>query len=320
MHLLDRAVPRSADWRLAHDVIGRQSSHLAHMVDDCFDVGRTIAAKISLERQPLDLHLAVDQALGALRAAGKTARRHVDYQGSSVWVSADRTRIEQVLSNLVSNAVKHTPRAGASPCGWQRRAARSCSQSPNDGAGMDAETAARAFELFSVEARAGPRQRRSRHRPDPRAAHRRDAWRHDPHRERRARTGRDRHREPARDRPPRTAQAPARTRGSRSGAADRPSSRTRRTRGSAADGAGERGAHGAYCRRRPERLYTILRVRPDVALVDVGLPGSTATVSPSACARPGQDLPHRAHRYGGGLDDVASKARMRARFCPRAGQ
>jgi len=71
MHLLDRAVPRSADWRLAHDVIGRQSSHLAHMVDDLLDVGRTIAGKISLERQPLDLHLAVDQALAR---CGRRAR------------------------------------------------------------------------------------------------------------------------------------------------------------------------------------------------------------------------------------------------------
>jgi diguanylate cyclase len=148
MHLLDRAVPRSADWRLAHDVIGRQSSHLAHMVDDLLDVGRTIAGKISLERQPLDLHLAVDHALGALRAAGKTVGRHVDYQGSSVWVSADRTRIEQVLSNLVSNAVKHTPEGGRIALRVAAEGREVVLTVADDGAGMDAETAARAFELF----------------------------------------------------------------------------------------------------------------------------------------------------------------------------
>src|SRR5205823_925236 len=39
VHLLGIAEPRSSDWRFAHDVIARQSSHLAHIVDDLLDVG-----------------------------------------------------------------------------------------------------------------------------------------------------------------------------------------------------------------------------------------------------------------------------------------
>jgi len=140
------------------------------------DSARTIAGKISLERQPLDLHLAVDQALGAAAGGGQDRARHVDYQGSSVWVSADRTRIEQSLSNLVSNAVKHTPEGGRIALRWQRRAARSCSQSPTR-PGMDAETARGLRAFLPVEARAGTGQRGLRHgltlpRPWPR-----NAWR-----------------------------------------------------------------------------------------------------------------------------------------------
>jgi NO-binding membrane sensor protein with MHYT domain/CheY-like chemotaxis protein len=148
VHLLRSAAPRSDDWLFAHEVLGRQSSHLANIVDDLLDVGRAIAGKMSLNLQPLDLHLAVDQALSALGAAGKTAGRHVDYHGSSVWVKADRTRIEQVLSNLVSNAVKQTADGGRIGLRVARSGGEVLLTVSDDGIGMDAETAARAFELF----------------------------------------------------------------------------------------------------------------------------------------------------------------------------
>jgi len=148
VHLLRNAQPRSADWQFAHDVLGRQSSHLANIVDDLLDVGRAIAGKMSLNLQPLDLHLAVDQALSALGAAGKTAGRRVDYRGASVWVNADRTRMEQILSNLVSNAVQQTAEGGRIKLRVARSGAEVLLRVTDDGIGMDAETAARAFELF----------------------------------------------------------------------------------------------------------------------------------------------------------------------------
>jgi diguanylate cyclase len=158
-HLLRHAEPRSADWNLAQEVIARQSAHLAHILDDLLDVGRAIAGKISLERAPLELDGAVQRALDALRAAGKTASRQVDYRGESAWVDADRTRVEQVLSNLVSNAVQHTRPDGR----IELRVTRSGGQVEltvrDDGAGMDAETVAHAFELF-YQGRQGPDRKR----------------------------------------------------------------------------------------------------------------------------------------------------------------
>ena len=158
VYLLDRLPPRGADWDAAREVVARQSAHLAHIVEDLVDVGRAIAGKISLDRQPLDLHLAVGEALNALRAAGKTASRHVDYRGSSAWVEADRTRIEQLLSNLVSNAVQHTAEGGRIALEVAARGGEAALTVSDDGAGMDAETAARAFELF-YQARQGPERK-----------------------------------------------------------------------------------------------------------------------------------------------------------------
>src|SRR5207237_2978061 len=56
-YLLGQAEPGSTDAKFARDIIGRQSSHLARIVDDLLDVGRAIAGKIPLEPQALDLHV-----------------------------------------------------------------------------------------------------------------------------------------------------------------------------------------------------------------------------------------------------------------------
>ena len=155
--LIDRAEPASADWKLARDVIARQAAHLGRIVDDLLEVGRAVAGKLSLDMQPVNLHRAVQHALGALAASGKTAHRRVDYHGVACWVRADRTRLEQVVTNLVANAVQHTGAQGCIRvevlCGSEEAALKVS----DDGAGMDEDTALRAFELFyQAQDEAGP--------------------------------------------------------------------------------------------------------------------------------------------------------------------
>jgi len=148
VHLLGRSPPQGSERQFAQDVIARQASHLGRIVEDLLDVSRASSGKFSLEREPLDLHVAVEQALHALRAAGKTADRRVACEGSAVWVDADRTRVEQVVSNLVSNAVQHTPPRGNISLCVARQGDEAVLVVSDDGAGMSAETVARAFELF----------------------------------------------------------------------------------------------------------------------------------------------------------------------------
>jgi signal transduction histidine kinase/ActR/RegA family two-component response regulator len=149
IYLLERnTAPGGEDWRIARDVISRQSRHLTNIVDDLLDVGRAITGKMPLHRLPLDLHAAVAESLNALEAAGKTANRRVEYRGASVWVEADRTRIEQVVSNLVSNAVQQTAPGGRIKVRVRIRSGAAELRVSDDGVGMDAEILARAFELF----------------------------------------------------------------------------------------------------------------------------------------------------------------------------
>jgi NO-binding membrane sensor protein with MHYT domain/nitrogen-specific signal transduction histidine kinase/CheY-like chemotaxis protein len=159
VHLLQRSGPDGTHRQFAEDVIARQSLHLTRIVDDLLDVGRAIAGKISLHRESMDAHGAVAETLRALAASGSTAGRHVELDGAVAWVNGDRTRIVQVVSNLVSNAVQHTTQGGRISVGIATRGDAVELTVGDDGAGMDAGTAARVFDLF-FQGHQGPERKR----------------------------------------------------------------------------------------------------------------------------------------------------------------
>jgi diguanylate cyclase len=159
VHLLQHSAAGDAHRQFAQDVIARQTLHLTRIVDDLLDVGRAIAGKISLHREPIELYATVAEALRALAAAGTTTGRQVELEGAPAWVSADRARVEQVVNNLVSNAVQHTDMGGRIAVRVETLADAVEIVVRDDGAGMDSETRARAFELF-FQAQQGPERRR----------------------------------------------------------------------------------------------------------------------------------------------------------------
>jgi CheY-like chemotaxis protein/two-component sensor histidine kinase len=96
----------------ARDVISRQVQHLSRVVDDLLDLSRVMTGKIVLEFAPVDLAQAVANCLSAMRAAGRTGEHEVRIDLQPAWVNGDATRIEQVVGNLLSNAFKYTPPEG----------------------------------------------------------------------------------------------------------------------------------------------------------------------------------------------------------------
>jgi PAS domain S-box-containing protein len=91
----------------AHEVIARQVAHVAHLIDDLLDVERVVSGKIRLNRQPLDMAEAVRGAVATFTADARLDR-HFDVTTEPVWVEGDAMRLEQVLTNIVTNAVKYT--------------------------------------------------------------------------------------------------------------------------------------------------------------------------------------------------------------------
>ncbi|UGQ48227.1 response regulator [Massilia endophytica] len=96
----------------AKQIIQRQSHHLGRIVDDLLDLSRAMSGKILLNRTPLDMAALVANCLETYRTTGRTADFTINTELEPCWVSGDVTRLEQVFSNLLDNALKYTPPGG----------------------------------------------------------------------------------------------------------------------------------------------------------------------------------------------------------------
>ena len=95
----------------AHEVIARQVSHISRLIDDLLDVERVVSGKLRLNRQPLDMAEAVRRAVATFTGNAQLDRAF-DVTTEPLWVDGDAVRLEQVLANLVANAVKYTAPGG----------------------------------------------------------------------------------------------------------------------------------------------------------------------------------------------------------------
>jgi signal transduction histidine kinase len=94
----------------AHEMIARQVGYISRLMEELLDVERVVSGKIRLDRKPLDLAEAIERAVDTV--TGGSPDRLVDVRTEPVWVEGDSVRLEQVLTNLVTNAVKYTPPGG----------------------------------------------------------------------------------------------------------------------------------------------------------------------------------------------------------------
>lgn len=104
--------PETTAW--AEGVIERQTEQLAHLVDDLLDVARITRGQITLTRRPLDLGEVITRTVECARPQME-ARGHelsVGFPVEPLWVEGDRTRLIQVLGNVLDNAAKYTPPHG----------------------------------------------------------------------------------------------------------------------------------------------------------------------------------------------------------------
>ena len=95
----------------AHEVIARQVTQISHLINDLLDVERVVSGRIRLSRQPLDMAEAVRRSVATFTGDARVDR-HITVSTESVWIDGDAVRLEQVLTNILTNAVKYTPKGG----------------------------------------------------------------------------------------------------------------------------------------------------------------------------------------------------------------
>ncbi|HYO57820.1 response regulator [Archangium sp.] len=95
-------------------IIQRQTNHLARLVDDLLDVSRLTRGNVELRQMRLDLRGVLEQVLTVFRpqAEGRGLKLESSLPAEPLWMEADTTRLVQVFTNLLDNATKYTDAGG----------------------------------------------------------------------------------------------------------------------------------------------------------------------------------------------------------------
>ncbi len=135
----------------AIEVIERNAAAQKQIIEDLLDVSRIITGKLRINTQPIDLLLVIHAAIDAIRPAAEAkeinVRTHFDAQDSIV--KADVERLQQILWNLLANAVKFTPQRGVIDVHLTHCGSLAEIRVEDSGPGVPHEFLPRIFERFS---------------------------------------------------------------------------------------------------------------------------------------------------------------------------
>jgi signal transduction histidine kinase len=133
-------------------VLRRQVQQLSRLVDDLLDATRLSSNKVQIRRACVDLRPVVQHAVEAIRPEVERAGTHqlaLTLPDEPVWADADAARIAQVVTNLLNNAIRYTPRDGRIAVALRGAGGSAVISVRDSGIGIEAADRERVFEMFT---------------------------------------------------------------------------------------------------------------------------------------------------------------------------
>jgi PAS domain S-box-containing protein len=130
--------------------IYRNAASQAQLIDDLLDISRIVTGRLRIDARPVDLASVVEAAVAGVRpaAAAKSLTLRVEADPRAGAVSGDPERLQQVVWNLLTNAVKFTPKGGRVEVRLARAGARVEVAVADTGAGIEPDFLPHVFERF----------------------------------------------------------------------------------------------------------------------------------------------------------------------------
>jgi two-component system, chemotaxis family, CheB/CheR fusion protein len=134
-----------------HAMIERQCGRLVRLVNDLLDVARVSRGLIELKREPIDLVTIVREATEAARGRLESQRHvlTVSVPDFPVGVEGDPVRLEQVVANLLENAIKYTPPGGRISISLSEEGGESVIRVRDNGIGIPPANIRQVFDIFT---------------------------------------------------------------------------------------------------------------------------------------------------------------------------
>ncbi|WP_305824889.1 hybrid sensor histidine kinase/response regulator [Massilia brevitalea] len=145
--------------RKASEVITRQVEHMTELVDDLLDVSRVTRGLVTLQQETINISSVVADAAEQVHSLMETKRQHfiVHVPDEQLFVRGDRTRLIQVVSNILNNAAKYTPEGGHITLRVAVDDAHVAVTVDDDGSGIPPTLLPHIFDLFTQAERSADR-------------------------------------------------------------------------------------------------------------------------------------------------------------------
>jgi signal transduction histidine kinase len=142
------------------EIIRRNVQLQARLIDDLLDLTRIAQGKLELKRKRIDMATVIERAVEIVKPDIEARRLHfgVDVKDAPFWVDGDASRLQQVVWNLLTNAVKFTPEGGCVGLRCECRDDRAVIEVSDSGIGIEPEATARIFDAFEQGGRVITRQ------------------------------------------------------------------------------------------------------------------------------------------------------------------